>query len=185
MAENATENVGGITWSLLNLSVGRASLAGIVVADTIGTGSLAIFLYWPTLFSTLNVAKLLLLSFAITAPFISFGAFTMQLAAAANRKVALHDGLGPRLAAATACHCVMSLLAMGVGGLWKLLGAASVEPVTVFWAYSAIYAYTMAILSFHQPGRARSTTLKLSLPIVVWAGYIVLVPVGRHFGWWH
>jgi len=185
MAENATENVGGITWSLLNLPVGRASLVGIVLADTIGTGSLAIFLYWPTLFLTLDVTKLLLLSFAITAPFISFGAFTMQLAAAANRKVALHDGLGPTLAVATACHCVMSLLAMGLGSLWKFLGSVSFEPVAVFWAYTALYAYTMAILSFHQPGRSRSTTVKLSLPIVAWAAYIVMAPVGRHFGWWH
>jgi hypothetical protein len=187
MAENPTEKIGGITWSLLNLSVGRASLAGIVLADTIGTGSLAIFLYWPTLYLTLDVSKLLLLSFAITAPFISFGAFMMQLTATSNRTGtgALHDGLGPRLATSTACHCLTSLLAMGLGGLWKFLGSVSLEPVAVFWAYSALYAYAMAILSFHKPGRSMSTTVKLSLPIVVWPGFLVIAPVGRHLGWWH
>lgn len=186
MAENETPSIGGgVAWSLLNLSVGRASLAGIVAADTFGTGSLAIFLYWPSLFTTFDVTKLLLLSFAITAPFISFGAFTMQLAEASKRRVTLHHGLGPRLAAATACHCVMSLLAMASGGLSKFWGSSSMEPVTIFWTYSGIYAYTMMILSFHQPGRDGPVIWKLSIPFIVWTGYIVLRPLGKQFGWWH
>ena len=185
MAEDITEDASGLISTMLNLPVGRASVAAIVVADTIGTGSLAVFLFWPSLFVELPFSKLLLLSFAITAPFIAFGAFTLQLGFNSQRRVALHEGLGPRLAAATAGHCLMCLLAMGDDGLLKFVGSAPKTPEGTFWAYSALYAYAMTVLGFYESGRKRLQALVLYLPIVAAAIYLLALPLGKHFGWWY
>ena len=185
MSEDVAKHTGEFISTLLNMPVGRASVVCIAAAGTFGTGTLAVFTYWPTLFATLAFSKILLLSFAITAPFIAFGTFTLQLGFAAKHRRTLVEGLGPRFAVATVSHSLMSLLAMGVGGFHVLLGTASSMHVSVFWGYSALYAYAMAVLGFHDAEKNKSPMLKLSIPIALWSAYFIVSIVGDHLGWWN
>lgn len=185
MSEAVTKHAGEFIGTLLNMPVGRASVFCIAVAGTFGTGTLVIFTYWPSLFATLALSKVLLLSFAITAPFIAFGAFTLQLGFAAKHRRTLVEGLGPRFAVATVSHSLMSLLAMGVGGFHVLIGTALSMHASIFWGYSALYAYAMAVLGFHDAEKSKSPMFKLSIPIGLWSAYFIVSTVGDHLGWWH
>ena len=185
MSESITKQSGVLVSTLLNMPVGKAAVICIAAAGTIGTGTLAIFAYWPNLFVTLGFPKILLFSFAITAPIIAIGAFTLQLGFAAQHGRTLVEGLGPRFAVATVSYSLMSLLAMGVGGVNLLLGTASSMHVSIFWGYAALYAYAMAILGFHDAKREKSPMLKLSIPIALWSIYFIVSTISNDLGWWH
>lgn len=148
------EHKGVVSWldALANMPVGRASLLAMIIADTAGTGSLIIFIFWPSLFETIEISKLLLLSFAITAPFIAFGTFTLQAGHAAKNGSLLQTDLGQTIAESIGTHCMWSLLSLLVIGLQKIAplpGPTPLDPVFAFWGYTAMYVYYMILKSLY------------------------------------
>lgn len=163
-----------ISWwdALANMPVGRASLFSMIFTDTIGTGSLVIFVLWPGLLATLDISKLLLLSFAITAPFIAFATFMLQGAHALKNETALHEGLGPRIADSIGTHCMWSLLSLLVIGLqstFPLPVGPPLDRTFAFWSYMAFYVYAMGLRAAVVRFENRRIMLLMFVPLVLFA----------------
>lgn len=66
-----------VTLDLNKISDSRIFFLGALVATTVGTGSLAIFLFEPAKLETWPTSKIILVALAITLPVIIFSAFVL------------------------------------------------------------------------------------------------------------
>lgn len=151
--------------ALLNLTIGRMTVYALVVADTAISDGLVIFLLWPDWFRDLSTLKLLLLSVAITAPFLVVGSILSVLhmdSSDRRNSKEIHEGEGVEVAVtrlvanavglAACCHLILLMLffvTVGVDSLVTRYGATADHlrlHQHVYWATQASFLGEMATI---------------------------------------
>jgi hypothetical protein len=178
MSKNAAEVLASIT-------IGRAALIGLVLADGFGLGALVIFVCWPPLFLSLDFSKLLLLSAALTLPFLALGALMYQIGAAARDYSRLHESLAQNIPFVLLNHLLYVLAALFA------YAAQSTFPIGepwvashVFWIFSALSVTQLFFLGLHL--EHQKPWMRTMLPWALGAFGICrgAYGLGKAFHWW-
>lgn len=184
-----SESNEGVVGLIVNMELGRAAMLGLIIANTIGIGSLVIFICWNDLFLELDISKLLLLAVAMTAPFLSFGAFAYHVGEIKRDYEAVDKGLRGSMIYSMAAYLLFIL------GMLASIGLQAVFPIHLsgawqptdkarFWAFSSFYVIFMMISGLaKEHNKPWLRWVPVALP-VVFLFFQAIRALGLHFGWW-
>lgn len=170
---------------LASITIGRAALIGLVLADGVGLGALVVFVCWPPLFLSLDFSKLVLLSTAVTMPVLALGALMYQIGAASRDFSRLHESLTQNIPFVLLNHLLYVLAALFA------YAAQSMFPVGdrwvashVFWIFSALSVAQLFFLGLHL--EHQKSWMRNLLPWALGAFGICrgAYGLGKAFHWW-
>lgn len=136
---------GSSMWDVVSsLPLNRAAVVVFVAADTVCLGALVLFLLAPSLFFSLPLAKLLLLSASLTVPVVALGTIAFQIGVARLDYSKLSEGLDTSIVYSVFLHLLWILAALSAYGLSILFPYRSVPwmptgGLPVFWMFSGLY----------------------------------------------
>lgn len=170
---------------LAGMTIGRAALIGLVLADGVGLGALAVFTCWPPLFLSLDFPKLVLLSASLTMPVVALGALVYQTGAASRDFSRLHESLVQNIP-----YVLLTHLLYVMGGLVSI-GAQSLFPIgspyvpyRIFWTFSTLCVAQLLFqglyLEHQRPWMRRVVPYGLGAFAVV----RLCMEVGKTLHWW-